>query len=103
MERGLIMVEFGNRLKHLRKQHNLTQKQLASLIGVKNSIISFYELGDRIPSPQIVVSLASVFHVSTDYLLGVQKEESINISGLDEDDKKLVGLLIDTLRKKNQK
>lgn len=97
------MVEFGNRLKHLRKQHNLTQKQLASLIGVKNSIISFYELGDRIPSPQIVVSLASVFHVSTDYLLGVQKEESINISGLDEDDKKLVGLLIDTLRKKNQK
>lgn len=102
MERGLYMVEFGNRLKKLRKQHNLTQKQLASLIGVKNSIISFYELGDRIPSPQIVVSLALVFHVSTDYLLGVQREESIDISGLNEDDKKLVGLLIDTLRKKNQ-
>lgn len=96
------MVEFGNRLKNLRKQHNLTQKQLASLIGVKNSIISFYELGDRIPSPQIVISLASVFHVTTDYLLGVQREEAIDISGLDEDDKKLVGLLVDTLRKKNQ-
>lgn len=97
------MVEFGNRLKTLRKQNNLTQKQLASLIGVKNSIISFYEVGDRIPSPQVVISLASVFHVTTDFLLGVQKEESIDVSGLEEEDKKLVKLLIDTLRKKNQK
>ncbi|MCM1541567.1 MAG: helix-turn-helix domain-containing protein [Blautia sp.] len=97
------MVEFGNRLKNLRKQNNLTQKQLASLIGVKNSIISFYELGDRVPSPQVIVSLASVFHVSTDYLLGVQKEESADISGLDEDDKRLVRLLIDSLRRKNKK
>lgn len=96
------MVEFGNRLKNLRKQHNLTQKQLASLIGVKNSIISFYELGDRIPSPQIIVSLASVFHVTSDFLLGIEKSETIDVSGLDEDDKKLVGLLIETLRKKNQ-
>lgn len=96
------MVEFGSRLKNLRKQHNLTQKQLASLIGVKNSIISFYELGDRIPSPQIIVSLASVFHVTSDFLLGIEKSETIDVSGLDEDDKKLVGLLIETLRKKNQ-
>ncbi len=97
------MVEFGNRLKNLRKQHNLTQKQLASLIGVKNSIISFYELGDRVPSPQVIVSLASVFHVTTDYLLGVQKEESVDVSGLDEEDKRLVRLLIDSLRRKNKK
>lgn len=97
------MVEFGDRLKNLRKQHNLTQKQLASLIGVKNSIISFYELGDRVPSPQVIVSLASVFHVSTDYLLGVQKEESVDVSGLDEEDKRLVRLLIDSLRRKNKK
>lgn len=103
MEWGLNMVEFGNRLKTLRKQHNLTQKQLASMIGVKNSIISFYELGDRIPSPQIVISLASIFHVTTDFLLGVQKEESIDVSGLDEDDKRLVNILVDTLRRKNRK
>ena len=54
------MVEFGEKLRRLRKQKNLTQKQLASLIGVQNSIISFYELGDRIPSPEIIIKLASV-------------------------------------------
>lgn len=96
------MVEFGKRLRSLRKEKNLTQKQFASLIGVQNSIISFYEVGDRVPSPEVVMKLASVFHVTTDYLLGVEKEETINVSCLDDDDKKLVRMLIDTLQKKNQ-
>lgn len=97
------MVEFGDRLRNLRKENNLTQKELASLIGVQNSIISFYEVGDRAPSPQVIVKLASVLHVTTDYLLGIEKQESVIVSGLDEEDKKLVRTLIDTLRKKNQK
>ena len=97
------MVEFGQRLKELRKQKNLTQKQLASLIGVQNSIISFYEVGDRTPSPETLRKIASVFHVSTDYLLGIETQESIDISGLDAEDKKLVHLLVDTLRRKNRK
>lgn len=97
------MVEFGDRLKILRKQKNLTQKQLADLVGVKNSIISFYEVGDRLPSLEIVKKLAAVLHVSTDYLLGFEKNNSVDVSGLDENDIKLVRSLIDTLRDKNQR
>lgn len=96
------MVEFGNRLRELRRQKRLTQKQLASLIGVKSSIISFYEVGDRIPSPEVIVKLASVLHVSADYLMGIEKNESVDVSGLDEEDILLVRSLVDTLRKKNQ-
>ncbi len=83
-------------------QKNLTQKQLASFVGVKNSIISFYEVGERMPSPEMIVKLATVLNVSTDYLLGMNKNETINISGLDENDKILVNLLVDTLRNKNK-
>ena len=64
------MVEFGSRLRKLRKERNLTQEQLASLIGVKNSVISFYEVGERLPSPDVLRKLALALHVSTDYLLG---------------------------------
>ena len=96
------MVDFGERLRQLRKQKNLTQKQLASFVGVKNSIISFYEVGERMPSPEMIVKLATVLNVSTDYLLGMNKNETINISGLDENDKILVNLLVDTLRNKNK-
>lgn len=95
------MVEFGQRLKELRKAKGLTQKQLADLLGVKNSIISFYEVGDRIPSPEVIKKLAAVLHVSADFLLGLDKGETVSVSGLDEEDKKLVQSLVDTLRKKN--
>lgn len=65
------MVEFGERLRKLRKERNLTQKQLATLIGVKNSVISFYEVGDRTPSPEVLKKLAVALHVSADTLLGI--------------------------------
>lgn len=96
------MVDFGLRLKELRKQHNLTQKQLANIIGVQNSIFSFYEVGERLPSPEIIRKLAITLHVSSDYLLGIEKNESVDISGLTEHDKSLIRSLIDSLREKNQ-
>lgn len=95
------MVEFGNRLRQLRKDSGLTQKQLAELIGVKNSVISFYEVGERIPSPQVLRKLATTFHVTTDYLLGVERGPSLDVSGLDEQDRAVVQMLIARLREKN--
>ena len=96
------MVEFGERLRHLRKQKNLTQRQLAAQIGVKNSIISFYEVGDRFPSPEIIVKLATTLNVTSDFLLGIERAESIDVTGLDDEDKRLVRAIVDTLRNKNR-
>lgn len=97
------MVEFGIRLRELRKEKNLTQKQLAQQVMVQNSIISFYENGDRLPSPEMIVKLSAVFHVSADYLMGIEKKEAIDVTGLDENDKNLVRSLVNTLREKNAK
>lgn len=94
------MVEFGEKLKQLRKERNLTQKQLASLIGVKNTVISFYEVGDRVPSPEIIKKLAITLHVSSDYLLGIEKGESVDLTGLSEYEKGLIRSMVDALRDK---
>ena len=96
------MLNFGDKLRQLRKEKNLTQKQLGELVGIRNSVISFYELGERVPSPEVVKKLAAVLHVSTDYLLGIEKTETVDISGLDENDKSIVRSLVDTLRNKNK-
>ena len=93
--------DFGTRLKELRNQAGLTQKQLAELVGVTKSVVSFYELRERTPSPEILVKLASVFHVSSDFLLGIEKSRSINIDGLDIEDEKIIRLMVEQLRKKN--
>jgi transcriptional regulator with XRE-family HTH domain len=95
------MVDLGKRLKQLRKENNLTQKQLASQIGVQNAVISFYEVGERYPSPEVLVKLASTLHVTTDYLLGIDKGETVDVSGLSDEDKALVRALVERLRNQN--
>lgn len=60
----------AKRIKELRAQKNLTQKELAVLISLTPKMISFYELGQRIPPSDIIIKLAKIFAVSTDYLLG---------------------------------
>lgn len=94
------MIEFGKRLKNLRKEKRLTQKQLAAMLGVRHSVISFYEVGDRIPSVEVIIKLAAALHVSSDYLLGIEKREVIDISGLSADDKKLIRSMVDNIREK---
>lgn len=96
------MVEFGNRLRQLRKDRKLTQQQLAELIGVKNGVISFYELGDRIPSPEVLRKLALALHVTTDYLLGIERTATLDATGLDEQDRLVVQMMIGRLREKNK-
>lgn len=92
------MVNFGERLKHLRKERNLTQKELANKIKVKDSVISFYELGERKPSPEVVKKLAIALHVSSDYLLGIEQNKTVDVSGLNEKDIALVSALVERLR-----
>lgn len=95
------LLNFGNKLKELRNQNKMTQQQLAAQIGVSKSVISYYELQERIPSPEILLKLASVFHVSTDYLLGISNDKVLDVSGLDEEDIAVLSSMVSLLRKKN--
>ena len=97
------MVDFGQVLKKLRLEEELTQQQLADRLGVTKSVVSYYELHERTPSPEILVKLAAIFHVSTDYLLGLDKKETVDLTGLDKNDIITIKHLIATLRSKNEK
>lgn len=94
------MVDFGNRVKTLRKKNNYTQSQLAERLGVTKSVISAYETGLRMPSYDILISLARVFKVSTDFLLGVEQKEGIDLSGLTEAEINAILNLIKVMRQR---
>lgn len=93
----------GNRLKMLRQLRNLTQEQVASVIGVTAKAISSYESGLRQPSFDVLLSLASYYHVSTDYLLGVSADYVINAKGLDGKEYALLVELVNGMKNKNAK
>ncbi len=61
---------FGERLKKLRTDANLSQSELAEKLGVTRRSIIYYESGTRYPkSREIIVNIASLFNVSVDYLI----------------------------------
>ncbi len=92
--------ELGTRIKTLRHQSNLTQSQLARLLNVTPALISAYELGDRKPSLELLVSLAATFKVSTDYLLGIKPYSTCTLDGLSPEDAHAIQTLIVSLRSK---
>lgn len=85
------MVDFGNTLKMLRIRENLTQAQLAKKLCLTKSVISAYETGLRLPSYNVLINIAKIFNVSTDYLLGLERKQEIDLSGLSEEE--IVALL----------
>lgn len=91
-------MDFGNRLKALRTSAGLTQAQLGNQVGVTKSVISYYELQERSPSPDVLIKLAQIFHVSTDELLGISKGESVDVTGLRQEDVLLIRNLVERFR-----
>ena len=94
------MVDFGNTLKTLRLQNNMTQAQLAQKLGLTKSVISAYETGLRLPSYDVLIAIARLFKVSTDYLLGIENKHTIDFSGLSEDEVTALLNLIKAMKRK---
>ena len=64
------MNKFCGRLRELRRERGLTQKELASAVGTTEDCIFFWEKGRSEPSIDEILLLSEFFGVSTDYLLG---------------------------------
>ena len=61
-------------LKLLRKQHNLSQKEIGNIFHASQNTVSQWENGTRKPSYDIIQEIAAYFDVSVDYLLGRQEQ-----------------------------
>ncbi len=94
------MVDFGNTLKTLRLRDEMTQAQLSQKLGLTKSVISAYETGLRLPSYDVLIHIAQIFKVSTDYLLGVEHKQEIDLSGLSQAEIDALLNLIKAMRQK---
>ena len=59
------------RLRKLRKDHGISQRALAELLGISQQTYSRYERGQRNPSVETAYVLARLYHVSMDYPAGI--------------------------------
>lgn len=82
-----MAISLADKLKNLRKNKKITQTELGKAIGMSSSVITHYELGDRVPSYEVLIKLAYFYGVTTDYLLGVDDRKilSIDVAGFSEE------------------
>ncbi|HFH9834836.1 TPA: helix-turn-helix domain-containing protein [Streptococcus suis] len=75
-------MEFPERLKALRLEANLTQKDMADKFNISQQAYAKWELESANPTKNVITKLASIFNVSVDYLVG--KTDQKNSDDLDE-------------------
>lgn len=64
------MTKFAEKVKELRKECGMSQKELAEMIKVDRSTVAGWETKDRIPDIMLLVNIADVFGVTLDNLVG---------------------------------
>ena len=81
-------------IKSLRETAGLSQSALAKRLGVTRSSVNAWEMGLSIPTAQYIVELSQLFHVSTDYLLGLNNTQAIYIDRLSQEETQILYSLI---------
>lgn len=97
-----MLYKFGENLKSLRTKKGLSQTQLATKLWLNKSIISAYENEQRSPSLDVLIKLSYEFNVSMEYLLGIERDKTLDISGLNDEQVTVVNSLVELLRKENK-
>lgn len=76
----------SDRIKILREKRGWTQADLAKILNVTRSSVNAWEQGISVPSTALIVMLAGVLNVSTDYLLGADQHAVISVCGLSDEE-----------------
>lgn len=87
-------------IRKLRKDFNISQVELASKLGVTKQCVSNWENDNILPSVEMLIKLSSYFNVSTDYLLGLNSTNTIDVTGLTDEEISHIKLIIKDLKKK---
>lgn len=87
------------RIRETRERNGLTQAALAKRLGVTRSAVNSWEIGVSAPSVQYLIELCKLFNVSADYLLELNTKESVDISFLDDEEKKMIYSFLEYFKK----
>ena len=72
----------SQRLREFRLDHNLTQKNIADVLGVDRTTYTYYETGVTTPSPSTLYKLSKIYNVTIGYLMGVEENWIDESTGL---------------------
>ena len=98
-----MYIILDKRIKELRERSGLTQTELAKKMGVTRSSVNGWEMGVSIPSIMKLVELAMFFHVTTDYLLGMENKNRLDVDTLTDEERSIVSSMLSYFDKQKDK
>ena len=98
-----MYIILDQRIKELRERSGLTQTELAKKMGVTRSSVNGWEMGVSIPSIMKLVELAMFFHVTTDYLLGMENKNRLDVDTLTDEERSIVSSMLSYFDKQKDK
>lgn len=81
-------------IRTLRESAGFSQAQLAKKLNVTRSSVNAWEMGLSTPTIQYVVAMSKLFHVSSDYLLGIETKLSIHLDGYSAEEREVLYSLV---------
>lgn len=99
----LLMNDFSVKIKTLRLSKNYSQQALADKLDVTKSLISSYEQDLRLPSLDMLIKLSQEFGVSTDYLLDLDRQKTINVEQLTDTQLAIISSTVNEFVELNKK
>ena len=93
-----MVFDFGYRLRALRKKKRMTQTQVAKRLNISKATISGYENNVKTPSVDTLIQMSNLYGVSTDYLLGLDNRDMLDVDGLSERQKALLEQILLEMR-----
>ena len=90
---------FGTRIKDLRISLGMNQIEFGNRLNVTKQSVSNWENGNIQPSIDMLTKISLTFSISADYLLGLENERTLDVSGLTDKQISYIQALVDDLRK----
>ena len=97
-----MIIRADVRIRQLREMRGITQTELAHVMSVTRSSVNAWEMGISLPTAAKLVELSEYFRVSTDYILGLDRGETIRLDGLSPEQKELVYALLSYFHKEEE-
>ncbi len=89
----------NERIKQLRTERGLSQVELAEKLGVSKQSVSNWENDNILPSIEMLLKISHIFSVSTDYLLGEDSRQFLEVTGLKQEYIPHIQQIIDDLKR----
>lgn len=98
-----MLHKFSERIKLMRDAYRWDQTKLAKQLGVSKQSVSNWENSNILPSIDMLTKLAEVFHTTTDFLLGLDDRQVLDVTGLEAEMVAHLQCIANSLRNPNPK